>query len=214
MAETLLATEQGELRMRCGGSQVCELAAAGDRALTGEIFTQALDHLLYSVQTGKTGFEKAFGVPLFDWLASHPAEASMFSETMVGLHGTEPPAVAAAYDFSEFGTIVDVGGATGNLLSTVLGRYPKPRGILFDLPHVVANPTKLINARGLANRRWRSGWDDAQRTRPKGHRCHSERPARYHPSRSTQAQVGTATHCGDGHSSSVRQASAKACGLA
>jgi O-methyltransferase domain/Dimerisation domain len=120
--------------------------------LAGEVFTQALDHLLYSVQTGKTGFEKAFGVPLFDWLASHPAEASMFSETMVGLHGSEPPAVAAAYDFSEFGTIIDVGGATGNLLSNILGRYPKPRGILFDLPHVIANASELISARGLLNR--------------------------------------------------------------
>jgi hypothetical protein len=84
-------------------------------------------------------FEKAFGVPLFDWLASHPAEASMFSETMVGLHGTEPPAVAAAYDFSEFGTIIDVGGASGNLLSAILGRHPKPRGILFDL--LMSSPT-------------------------------------------------------------------------
>ena len=56
--------------------------------LAGEIFTRAMDHLLYSVQTGKTGSEKALGVPLFDWLASHPAQASMFSETMVGLHGT------------------------------------------------------------------------------------------------------------------------------
>jgi hypothetical protein len=120
--------------------------------LAGEIFTQALDHLLYSVQTGKPGFEKAFGVPVFDWLASHPAEASMFSETMVGLHGAEPPAVAAAYDFAEFGTIIDVGGATGNLLSTILGRYPKPRGILFDLPHVVADASKLISARGLMSR--------------------------------------------------------------
>jgi O-methyltransferase domain/Dimerisation domain len=120
--------------------------------LAGEIFTKALDHLFYSVQTGKTSFEKAFGVPLFDWLANHPAEASMFSETMVGLHGTEPPAVAAAYDFAEFGTIIDVGGATGNLLSTILGRYPKPRGILFDLPHVVADAAKPISARGLATR--------------------------------------------------------------
>src|SRR5262245_24347233 len=120
--------------------------------LAGDIFTQALDHLLYSVQTGKTSFEKAFGVPLFDWLASHPTEASMFSETMVGLHGTEPPAVAAAYDFSEFGTIIDVGGATGNLLSTVLARYPKPRGILFALSHVIANALELISARGLVNR--------------------------------------------------------------
>jgi hypothetical protein len=120
--------------------------------LAGEIFTQALDHLLYSVQTGKTSFEKAFGVPVFDWLANHPAEASMFSETMVGLHGAEPPAVAAAYDFAEFGKIIDVGGATGNLLSTILGRYPKPRGILFDLPHVVADAPELISARGLVNR--------------------------------------------------------------
>ena len=127
-------------------------ARASVLTLAGEIFTQALDHLLYSVQTGKTGFEKAFGVPLFDWLASHPAEASMFSETMVGLHGTEPPAVAAAYDFSEFGTIIDVGGATGNLLSAILGRHPKPRGILFDLPHVVADASEVIGARGLVNR--------------------------------------------------------------
>ena len=81
--------------------------------LAGEIFTRALDHLPYSVQSGKTGFEKAFGVPFFDWLASHPTEASMFSETMVGLNGAEHLAVAAAYDFSEFGTIIDVGGATG-----------------------------------------------------------------------------------------------------
>jgi O-methyltransferase domain/Dimerisation domain len=120
--------------------------------LAGEIFTQALDHLHYSVQTGKTSFDKVFGVPLFDWLANHPAEASMFSETMVGLHGAEPPAVAAAYDFSEFATVIDVGGATGNLLTTILGRYPMPRGILFDLPHVVADAPELISERGLVNR--------------------------------------------------------------
>ena len=105
--------------------------------LAGDWFTRGLDHLLYSVQTGKTGFEKVFGVHVFDWLANHPEEASLFSETMVGFHGAEPAAVAAAYDFSGFGTIVDVGGATGNLLTTILGKYPGPRDILFDIPHVV-----------------------------------------------------------------------------
>lgn len=120
--------------------------------LAGGIFTKALDHLLYSVQTGKTGFEKAFEVPLFNWLAGHPTEASMFSETMVVLHGTEPPAVASAYDFSEVGIIVDVGGATGNMLSAILNHYPKPRGILFDLPHVVADAPELLNAKGLTDR--------------------------------------------------------------
>jgi hypothetical protein len=127
-------------------------ARASVLILAGEIFTEALDRLLYSVQTGKTGFERAFGVPLFDWLANHPAEASMFSETMVAFHEAESPAVAAAYDFAEFATIIDVGGATGNLLSTILSRYPNPRGILFDLPHVVADAPELVSAHGLVNR--------------------------------------------------------------
>ncbi len=33
--------------------------------MAGDLCTKSLDHLLYSIQTGKTGFEKAFGVPLF-----------------------------------------------------------------------------------------------------------------------------------------------------
>ena len=54
-----------------------------------------------------------------DPLAQHPEDASLFSELMVGFHGQEPPAVAAVYDFSVFKTIVDVGGATGNMLAAV-----------------------------------------------------------------------------------------------
>jgi len=85
-------------------------------------------------------------------LAKHLEEASLFSETMVGVHGAEPAAVALAYDFSELPTIIDVGGATGNLLAAILGRHPGPRGILFDMPHVVRDAPALIQARGLADR--------------------------------------------------------------
>ena len=98
----------------------------------------AWDHLVYSIQTGKTGFEKAQGMPLFDYFARHPDDASLFNETMVGFHGQEPPAIAAAYDFSTFNMIVDIGGGTGNLLAAILTRHPGVRGVLFDLSHVVA----------------------------------------------------------------------------
>jgi O-methyltransferase domain/Dimerisation domain len=108
--------------------------------------------LLYSVQTGKSGFEKSLGMPIFDWFGKHPEEASMFSETMIGIHGAEPPAVSAAYDFSGLTTIVDVGGATGHLLTTILANYPKSRGILFDLPHVVREAPALIQSRSLTDR--------------------------------------------------------------
>jgi O-methyltransferase domain/Dimerisation domain len=120
--------------------------------LAGDTFTRAHEQLLHSVRTGKSGFEKVFGAPLFEWLAKHPIEAAMFNETMVGIHGAEPAAVAAAYDFSDFNTITDVGGSTGNMLTTILRRYPKPRGTLFDLPHVVRDAPAMIEARGLTNR--------------------------------------------------------------
>ncbi len=120
--------------------------------LAGEWASNGWEQLLYSMQTGKSGCEKALGMPVFDWLAKHPDEASLFSETMVGVHGDEPATIAEAYDFSSFSTIVDVGGATGNLLTTILGRYPKPRGVLYDLPHVVRDAPALIQSRGLTDR--------------------------------------------------------------
>ena len=71
---------------------------------------------------------------------------------MVGFHGGEPPAVAAAYDFSQFDLIVDVGGATGNLLAEILDQYPEPRGVLFDLPHVLEDAPNLLQQRGHVDR--------------------------------------------------------------
>jgi hypothetical protein len=117
-----------------------------------DLVTRSLDNFLYSAQTGKPGFEKSFGQPLFDWLSGHPVEADLFNLTMVGFHGLEPPAIASAYDFSVFKTIADVGGSTGNLLATILEKHPAPRGILFDLPHVVRDAPALIAQRGLTGR--------------------------------------------------------------
>jgi hypothetical protein len=120
--------------------------------LGGPTFTAAFEQIEHSVRTGQTGFEKALGTPVFDYLAQHPDEASLFSETMIGFHGEEPPAVAAAYDFSGLGTIVDVGGATGNLLAHVLSRHPESRGVLFDRPYVVAAAPALFAEHGVSSR--------------------------------------------------------------
>jgi hypothetical protein len=122
------------------------------RTIGGPAFTRGFENIVYSVKTGKTGFEKAHGKPLFNYLASHPHEASMFSETMVGFHGGEPPEVAAAYDFSTFGTVVDVGGATGNMLAAILTKFAKPHGVLFDRAQVVAGAPALLKAAGVLDR--------------------------------------------------------------
>lgn len=118
----------------------------------GPTFVTAFEEIMHSLRTGDTGFEAAFGMPVFDYFAQHQDEASLFSETMVGINGGEALAVAAAYDFSGFETIVDVGGATGNMLAAVLSHHQEPRGILFDMPHVVADAPALLEREGVADR--------------------------------------------------------------
>jgi hypothetical protein len=120
--------------------------------LASSWMNRSMSELLYSVQTGKSGTEHAYGMNPFDWLGQHSEEAAMFSQTMIGFHGAEPAAVSDAYDFSKMPVIVDVGGATGNLVTTILEKFPGSRGVLFDLPHVVKDASELIAARKLTNR--------------------------------------------------------------
>ena len=47
-------------------------------------------------------------------------------------------AIVGAYDFSKFERIVDVGGGYGLLLAAILAANPRLRGVLYDLPGVVA----------------------------------------------------------------------------
>ena len=121
-------------------------------AFCGPAFWHSWEEMLYALQTGKPGFDKANGMPVFEFLAQHPEEASYFSEAMVGFHGAEPPAVAAAYDFSGITTVVDVGGATGNMLAAILARHSGMHGVLFDRPHVVREALTLLKARGVEQR--------------------------------------------------------------
>lgn len=118
----------------------------------GPEFWRSWEAIVYSLETGKTGFEKTWGMPAFDYLAQHPQLAALFSEAMIGFHGSEPPTVAEAYDFSGIETVVDVGGATGNMLAALLSRHASLRGVLFDLPHVVQGAPALLQARGVDTR--------------------------------------------------------------
>ena len=122
------------------------------RALVGPLGWGALGESLHSVKTGEAAMQKAFGQSLFDYLADAPEVATQFNEMMIAFHGTEPAAVAAAYTFSGVQTLVDVGGGTGNLLTTILEANPMLRGVLYDLPHVGAEARALIAKKGLSER--------------------------------------------------------------
>ena len=113
---------------------------------------RAWGDLLYSVQTGKTAFDKQFGMPIFDYLSKHPEQAKVFDAAMVGVHGRETAAMLDAYDFFGIQTLADIGGGNGSLLTTVLTKHPAMRGILYDLPGVTERAKANLQAAGLADR--------------------------------------------------------------
>ncbi len=108
--------------------------------------------LEYCVQTGEPAFRRRGVADPFADLAQNPEQAAIFDEAMAAFTAQTAIAVAAAYDFSAFGTVVDVGGGSGALLIGILKANPKLRGIVFDLPRTAEGARNEIAAAGLASR--------------------------------------------------------------
>ncbi|QDU30758.1 Multifunctional cyclase-dehydratase-3-O-methyl transferase TcmN [Anatilimnocola aggregata] len=120
--------------------------------MMGEEHFSAWGELLYSIQTGQGSFRKVYGEGVFDYLGKHPEQAAVFDAAMTSIHGKETALMADAYDFSQFGTLCDVGGGNGSTIATILQRNPKLKGVLFDLPHVVERAKPNLSAAGVLAR--------------------------------------------------------------
>jgi hypothetical protein len=120
--------------------------------LNGEEWYAAWGGLLQSVRTGETAFDHIVGKPFFEHLAANAKSASVFNEAMASSTEGAARAVADAYDFSRFKTIVDVGGGTGAFLAGILQANPHARGVLFDQPNVAAAAGGLLTSAGVADR--------------------------------------------------------------
>lgn len=106
--------------------------------------------LLHSVQTGRTAFEKKFGMGHWEYLAQNPDAGEMFKAAMAA-HPSHLE-VPIAYDFSRHRSIVDLGGGSGQLLAEILRVNASARGILLDRPGVVAGAERTLEAAGVSDR--------------------------------------------------------------
>jgi hypothetical protein len=139
LAEGLRSDLDGSLRQICG--------------LRGEPWTwQAWGELYHSVTTGESAMRYVHGRDLFEFLNEHPDIQARFDQAMVSLSSTEIAAILAAYDFSPFSTIADIGGGHGALLAAILTTYPSARGILFDQPTTVAEAAELLERANVRER--------------------------------------------------------------
>jgi hypothetical protein len=126
--------------------------AARARLVGSPFHWQAYGALEHSIRTGEVAFETVHGQPMWDYLDSHAAEHSIFDAAMTAMSREVADAVVDAYDFGGSGSVVDVGGGRGMLLSAVLQRHPSLDGVLFDRPDVVEGAHALLAAAGVAER--------------------------------------------------------------
>lgn len=108
--------------------------------------------LHHSVKTGETALERVVGMGPFEYFARNPELSVTFNEAMAEDTRNVAPGVAAGYDFSHFGTLVDVGGGNGTLISAILEATPGLRGVLFDTPAGVEAAPEALEASGVAER--------------------------------------------------------------
>jgi hypothetical protein len=99
----------------------------------------AWGHLGHSIRTGENAFKALHGVDVWEHRIAHPEFNEIFNDNMAALSSAVAGAVAAAYDFGELTTVVDVGGGLGAMLAAVLDRNPHLQGIVFDQEHVVGH---------------------------------------------------------------------------
>jgi hypothetical protein len=109
--------------------------------------------LEWCVRTGQPSFRRHDpDGDAFAQIAKDPEMAAVFDKAMATFAPLTAMAVAAAYDFSAFGTVADVGGGNGALLIGILAANPSLRGIVFDQPHVAERARVHVGENGMADR--------------------------------------------------------------
>jgi O-methyltransferase domain/Dimerisation domain len=113
---------------------------------------QSWGELLYTVTTGEPSFQRLYGMDAWEYRARDPELNAIFDDFMTVNTTNQAVDVVPAYDFSDIGTLVDVGGGHGALISAILRANPQMHGILCDEPQVVSGAHSLLEAGGVIDR--------------------------------------------------------------
>jgi hypothetical protein len=117
-----------------------------------EMLWRSYGELMHTVRTGEPAFNKVFGRSFFEHLKAEPRAGRLFDGAMTQMSRATAALFLDQYDFSRYASIADIGGGNGYFLAELLGACPDVRGVLVDLPEVVADAPERFAAAGVAGR--------------------------------------------------------------
>src|SRR5260370_31225522 len=89
---------------------------------------------------------------MWDYYAQNPEEGATFTHAMHGFTSGIAQEVARVVDTSTAKLAVDIGGASGTLVHSLMMANSQLHGIILDLPEVVPSAIAAASALGLADR--------------------------------------------------------------
>ncbi len=150
--------EDGEFALTALGDILRDDAPGSMRAsvmlFTGPGIQEGWGELEYCVRTGEPAYRKLRpnDADAFSSISRDPEAAAIFDKAMATFAPQTSAAIAAGYDFGQFGVLADVGGGNGALMIGILRANPKLRGMVFDQPHVIERARAHVASAGFADR--------------------------------------------------------------
>lgn len=105
-----------------------------------------------AIRSGEPQTHSAYGATVFEYFAEHQDEGRAFTESMRNLSSTNGELIAQLLDTQGAEFVLDVGGASGDLLHSVMLNNPKLKGAVFDRGHVLPDAVAAAAEKGLQDR--------------------------------------------------------------
>ena len=105
----------------------------------GEEVHRSLDALLPCVEKGKTAFNLVYQQPVFLYFRDNPERLQLFQAAMREKSKAVIESSIEVYPFGKYEKVYDIGGGNGAFLRALKNKYPDMKGILFELPEVIAD---------------------------------------------------------------------------
>ncbi|MEU6757609.1 methyltransferase [Streptomyces sp. NPDC046685] len=110
---------------------------------------EAWPRLDEAVRSGGDVFQELYGKGFFDYLHQDAHEsAHVFNRAMTTSSTQSALDVAELLDLGGVAVVADIGGGQGHVLASLLERHPAVRGVLLDLPAVVAKADPRLREGG------------------------------------------------------------------
>ena len=151
--------EPGRFRLAAHGLALCN-GPGGLRSLArlfgGEQVWRCWGDLVDAVRRGsgrdEIVFERVYGEAAMAYFAARPELEAVFNDAMTEATTRALPGIVAAYDWSRFTRLVDIGSGNGTLMAAVLGSVPALKGVVFDVAAGLAETPGHLDRAGVADR--------------------------------------------------------------